>query len=116
MKSMNHIALLASLFLLLGCATTFRPWSLSEIEEGMDRIRVVGILGEPDSVEMKDGAEFLYYSYSENYNPAPSNFDAQVDNARRRQRERQIERSLRTYRYVVTLFDGKVQSYKELVD
>lgn len=116
MKSMKQIALVASLALLVGCATTFRPWLLSEIEEGMDRAQVVRILGEPDFVEMKNGAEFLHYSYRENYNPAPSNFDPAIDNANRRQTERQIERSLREYRYAVKLVEGKVQSYKELTD
>lgn len=101
----------------MGCATTFRPWRLSEVEEGMDRTQVVRILGEPDSVEMKNGAEFLYYSYREDYNPSPANTDIRADDATTHEfRKQQIMQSLKEYRYAVKLVDGKVQNYKELVD
>ncbi len=116
MKSMKHIALVASLALLAGCATTFRPWLLSEIEEGMDRAQVVHILGEPDFVEMKNGAEFLHYSYSENHNPPLADDSIQAYEANRRLREQRIRRSFKEYRYAVKLAEGKVQSYKELTD
>ncbi len=116
MKSMEYITVGVALALLVGCATTFRPWKLSEVEEGMDRGKVVGILGEPDSVETKDGAEFLYYNYSENYNPPPASVDAQSYDANRKFREHQLQRSLKEYKYVVKLVGGKVLSYKELTD
>lgn len=116
MKSMEYITIGVALALLAGCATTFRPWKLSEVEEGMDRGKVVGILGEPDSVETKDGAEFLYYVYSENYNPPPASVDDQGYDANREFREHQLQRSLKEYRYVVKLAGGKVLSYKELTD
>ncbi len=113
---MEYITIGVALALLAGCATTFRPWKLSEVEEGMDRGKVVGVLGEPDSVETKDGAEFLYYTYSENYNPPPASVDGQGYDANREFREHQLQRSLKEYRYVVKLADGKVLSYKELTD
>ena len=108
MKAMEHITIGVALALLAGCATTFSPWKFGEVEEGMDRGQVVGILGEPDSSEMKDGAEYLHYAYSEDYNPAPANFDIQVDDSARELRDRQVKRSLKEYKYTVKLVDGKV--------
>lgn len=116
MKTMKCIAVGVALVFLAGCATTFRPWKLSEVEEGMDRARVVDILGEPDSVEMKDGAEYLHYAYTEDYNPAPANVDIQASDTTRAFREQQLKRSLKEYRYAVKLVDGRVQNYKELTD
>jgi len=116
MKPANYIASIMALILLSGCATTFRPWRLSEIEEGMDRAHVVSILGEPDSSKVKNGSEFLYYSYSENYNPAPANDDFRASDINREFREQQLKRSLKEYNYAVKLVDGKVQNYKELTD
>ncbi|MEN8255034.1 MAG: outer membrane protein assembly factor BamE [Verrucomicrobiota bacterium] len=117
MKSMKHIALVASLALLVGCATTFRPWLLSEIEEGMERAQVVRILGEPDFAEMKNGAEFLHYSYRENHNPSISSdlSDPHYDLDRNAWKKK-VQRTLKEYRYAVKLVEGKVQSYKELLD
>jgi len=116
MKSKKHVVAVVSLALLAGCATTFRPWLLSEIEEGMDRAQVVRILGEPDSVEMGNGEESLHYSYSENYNPPLADDSSHAYEANRRFREQHARKSLKVHRYVVKLVDGKVQSYKELVD
>lgn len=116
MKLIKYSAFVVVLALLVGCATTFRPWRLSEIEEGMDRAQVVSILGEPDSIEMKEGAELLYYSYSENHNPAPADTDVRSYDATREFREQQLKRSLKEYNYAVKLVDGKVQNYKELTD
>jgi outer membrane protein assembly factor BamE (lipoprotein component of BamABCDE complex) len=116
LSDMKHIVLVIALVLLAGCATTFRPWKLSEVEEGMGRVQVVHILGEPDFVEMENGAELLYYSYRENYHPTLANDDHRIHDASRRHQSQQIKQSLKEYRYVVKLVDGNVQSYKELVD
>jgi hypothetical protein len=116
MKLMKHTAAVVALVLLAGCATTFRPWKLSEVEEGMDRAQVVHILGEPDFVETKDGAELLHYSYREDYNP-PLTIDAHApDAANRGLQNQQIQQGLKQYKYAVKLVDGKVQDYKELAD
>lgn len=116
MKPTKYTALVLALVLLAGCATPFRPWKLSEIAEGMDRTQVVQVLGEPDFVETKDGAELLHYSYIENYNP-PLSDDSNHFHEPRRGFQNRLERpSLKEYRYVVELVDGKVQNYKELVD
>ena len=114
MKAIKYIPLMVALGLLVGCATTFRPWKLSEIQEGMEKAQVVGILGEPDSVETKEGEELLYYAYSEGYNPAPADADIRAYDANREFREQQLQRSLKEYKYIVTLVDGKVQTYKEI--
>ena len=116
MNPIKVTVLIVSLVLLAGCATTFRPWKLSEVEKGMDKAQVVGILGEPDSSETRNGAEFLYYSYREDYNPPPANTDIHAAGATRTLQEQQIKRSLQEYKYVVKLVDGKVQDYRELTD
>lgn len=114
MKPMRHVALSVSFALLVGCTTTFRPWLLSEIEEGMDRSQVIQILGEPDDAETKDGAEFLHYSYSEDYNPPPADDSIYTpDTINRKFNTQQVQRSFREYKYVVKLVDGKVLDYKE---
>ncbi len=115
MKIIKHISLVTLLALLAGCATTFRPWKLSEVQEGMDKAQVVKILGEPDSVETKEGAELLHYAYSEDYNPTPASADVQPSNAATLSlRDQEIKKSLKEYKYVVKLVDGKVQTYKEI--
>jgi len=116
MKTIKYISFISLLVLLAGCATTFRPWKLSEVQEGMNRAQVVELLGEPDSVEMKDGAEYLYYSYRENNNLAPANSDFRAYDADRALRELQIQSSFNEYKYTVKMVDGKMQSYKELQD
>jgi outer membrane protein assembly factor BamE (lipoprotein component of BamABCDE complex) len=114
MKNLKHIVLVVALILVAGCATTFRPWMLSEIEEGMTRGQVVKILGEPDRVEARDGSEFLYYSYSEDYSPPLSEDSGQAYDANRELRKQQLKRNLREYKYSVKLVDGKVQTYTEI--
>ena len=116
MKTIKYVSLIALLALLAGCATTFRPWKLSEVQEGMDRNQVTEILGEPDSVEVKDDTEYLYYSYRENINPAPADSDFRAYDADRALREPLILSSFEEYKYAVKLVDGKVQTYKELQD
>ncbi len=116
MKAIKHITVGVALLLLAGCATTFRPWKLSEVEEGMSRKQVVGILGQPDSVETKDGAEILHYSYSEDYNPPPASgtLNQPTDSPERQIQDQQIKRSVQEHNYAVEIVDGKVQDYKEL--
>ena len=104
MKTIKNISYVALFALLVGCATTFRPWEFSEVKEGMDRAQVVKIIGEPNRVESKDGAEFLYYSYHQDYDPI-SRESIQVQ---------QAKRSMKTQNYVVKMVDGKVQSSQEL--
>lgn len=116
MKPIKQITLVATLVLLMGCATTFRPWNLSEISEGMDRAQVVQILGEPDSTEQKEGEELLYYSYREDRSPSFQNDTIQAYEANRDIEKQQIKKSLEEYKYVVTLVDGKVANYKEIQD
>lgn len=113
---MKYTFVMLSLVLILGCTTTFRPWKLSEIEEGMSRQQVVQILGEPDSVSTKDGADLLYYSYRESYNPPMSSDDINAPRAGGGFEEKQLKRSMKEYKYVVKLVDGEVQHYKELID
>ena len=117
MKLIKYATWIVTMALLVGCATTFRPWKLSEVEEGMDRAQVVGILGEPDSSETKDGAEFLYYSYSEDYNPTSSDGMAfSSDHPDQLRRDRQVRKSLNEYKYSIKLVEGKVLNYKESTD
>ncbi|MDF7826300.1 outer membrane protein assembly factor BamE [Pontiellaceae bacterium B12227] len=111
MKSLLAVTCL-SLFI-AGCATTFKPWQLSEIQEGMTREQVVGTLGEPDSSVNKDGAEYLYYSYSEDLSPATAAGYGQ-DNMDRK--AEMLSQSLTTTKYEVVLMDGKLVNYKELKD
>lgn len=116
MKSIKNTSLVLALLLVAGCATTFRPWKLSDVQEGMDRDQVVKILGQPDSVEMKDGVEFLYYNYSENYNPTTSSDSVQAFEADRKAKDDLVKQSAKEYRYSVKMVEGKVQSYAELAD
>lgn len=114
MKTIKYLLPVVVLGLLFGCATTFRPWKLSEIKEGMDKPQVIKVLGEPDAEETKDGVESLYYSYRENYNPSPAADSIRSREASRELRDQQIKQSLKKYSYVVKLVNGKVQTYKEL--
>jgi len=116
MKPMKYTLLTLSFILLLGCTTTFRPWKLSEIEQGMSREQVVNILGEPDTVTTQDGADLLHYSYRENYNPPMSSDDLVASSANRSYEDQQVARSMKEYKYVVKLVDGQVQHYKEVTD
>ena len=104
MKTIKHISYIALFVLLVGCATTLKPWKFSEVKEGMDRAQVVKIIGEPDQIESKDGAELLYYSYNQDYDPVSGQAI----------QEQSAKRSMKTRNYVVKLVDGKVQSAEEL--
>lgn len=114
MKIMRYSTVAVAALLLAGCATTFRPWNLSQVQEGMPRDEVVRILGDPDSTEMKDGAEHLFYTYREDYNPIPTSsgmYDQDIDRAFR---DINRENAFKEYQYVVILVDGRVINYKQL--
>ena len=81
----------------------------------MDRAEVELLLGEPDYVFLKDGAEHLRYTYREDF--SPSSMPADLAHARPIDHQRQtmqIERSLNVIEYDVILVDGKVINYKEV--
>lgn len=112
MKTMRITAVLAVASLLFGCATTFKPWKLSEVKEGMDRAEVIAVLGEPDSAETRDGGEYLYYSFQEELAPAPEVSLETPEGIDRRVEE--FNRVLEETRYEVVLVDGKLINYKQL--
>ena len=114
MKLIKYIPFLAFVSLLIGCATTFRPWKLSEVKEGMTRGAVVEILGEPDSTDTEDGMELLYYSYSEGFNAASADNEIRFNETTDLLKEKALEDGLKEYHYVVKLTDGKVLDYKEV--
>jgi outer membrane protein assembly factor BamE (lipoprotein component of BamABCDE complex) len=118
MNAIKPITVGVALLLLAGCATTFRPWKLSEVKEGMARKQVIATLGEPDSVEMTNGIEILHYSYNEDYNPPTASglANQSVNSPERQIQDQQIKRSIKEHKYAVKLVDGKVQDYKELND
>ena len=116
MKPMKYAVWVVALVFLAGCATTFRPWSLSEVEAGMSRDQVIHILGEPDFTDTDHGVEVLHYTYMENYNPPLSDDSIHANTTSRRQWDRQMEQGFKEYRYAVKLIDGKVQSYREVTD
>lgn len=104
MKTKSYISALALLALLVGCTTTIRPYTFEQVTVGMDKAQVEKLIGEPDRVESKDGAEFLYYSYHEDYDPGSSGgIQAQ-----------QAKRSMKTNNYVIKLVDGKVETTEEM--
>lgn len=112
MKTIKLALTAASLIFLAGCATTFRPWSLSEIEDGMGKEDVVKILGEPDYTETKNGVEYLYYTYEEEPRTgAEFDFNTEVG---RENRARDLKQSFKVYTYQVKLDDGKVIGYEEV--
>ncbi|HSR88005.1 MAG TPA: hypothetical protein VLL07_03545 [Pontiella sp.] len=115
MKTMRYFLALAAVLIFSGCATTFRPWNLSEVKEGMDRNELEQLLGEPDYVFLKDGAEHLRYTYREDFSPSTMPIDVAQDRAIDHKRQTmQIERSLNVLEYDVILVDGKVIDYKEV--
>lgn len=116
MKTIRYFLALAAVAAIAGCATTFRPWLLSEVHEGMSKEQVVKVLGEPDFVEMKDGTEHLHYTYREDYNPSLSADTSYEADATRELRAMEVKRSMEEYHYVVIFADGKVVNYKELTD
>ena len=115
MKTKNLLFLGVVSLLLMGCATTFRPWKLSEIQENMTKDQVVSVLGNPDSVVVTNGMEYLYYTYSTDYNPASgSDVSMDVTNPEMRWQAYQIKQSTKKERYVIKMVDGKVLSYEEI--
>ncbi len=111
---MRYLLPLVAVLLVSGCSTTFRPWNLSEVQEGMDREQVVAILGNPDFTEIKDGTEQLHYLYQEDYNPSSTPVPFADQNSESAYRELNNENAFKQYEYVVILADGKVINYKEL--
>ena len=115
MKRIRCIAFLLITACLIGCTTTFRPWNLSEISEGMSHDEVVAILGEPDYIEPKDGSVYLHYIYSEYLHPSSTNVDpAKPDPDKIFPMNEQQQLKAKSYHYVVKMVDGKVQTYKQL--
>ncbi len=114
MKTMRAIAFGVAVFLIAGCATTFKPWKLSEVQEGMEKEQVVKILGNPDFALDRDGAEYFYYTYQEEMSPV-SDVSLNTDEGIERRVE-EFNRTLKEYKYEVMLVDGKVVNYKEIQD
>ena len=115
MKTMRTVLAVGLVALLVaGCATSFKPWMLSDVKEGMNKEQVVSILGKPDYTVNKDGSEYLYYTYSEDFSPAPVMSTDTQEGLDRRADE--LSRSLNTFKYEVVLVDGKLINYKELQD
>lgn len=114
MKTIKTVVAAATVFLLIaGCATSFKPWQLSEVKEGMNKEMVVNILGEPDYAVEKDGAEYLYYSYTEDLAPVSSTLDTPEAIDRRAE---ELSRTLTETKYEVVLVEGRMINYKELQD
>lgn len=111
--TMKLIAATAAVLLLAGCATTFKPWKLSDIEPGMEKSQIVQILGEPDRSETKDNAEYLYYTYREDLNPNSSSMMSDSNEAIEA-RVKEVSRTLEDVTYEVIIVDGKLVNYKEL--
>jgi outer membrane protein assembly factor BamE (lipoprotein component of BamABCDE complex) len=112
MKTMRTLPAALALLILAGCATTFKPWNLSNVREGMEREQVTQLLGEPDYTIDKDGAEYLYYSFREEMAPAG---EAALDTSEQIERRADaLDRTLKEHKYEVMLVDGKLVNYKEL--
>ncbi len=111
---MKTLVLLGISLVIAGCTTPFRPWNLSEIREGMDREQVIRILGQPDTVEFQDGAEYLHYVYQEDYNPSLSAEPFYNMDSERAFQALDSGEAFKQYEYVVILTEGKVINYKEL--
>lgn len=103
----------AAVLLLAGCATTFRPWKLSDIQEGMEREQVVKILGEPDRTETQDGTEYLYYTYQESMS-AVGDLSTETTTAELDKRIRATTNVTESYTYEVMIVNGKLVNYKEM--
>jgi outer membrane protein assembly factor BamE (lipoprotein component of BamABCDE complex) len=110
-KIRTVLAISVASLLVAGCATTFKPWKLSEVQEGMDRDQVVKLLGDPDYTETKDGSEYLYYSFTEDPTPPSSAYN---DPEALERRANELNRTLDEHKYQVVLMDGKMINYKEL--
>lgn len=114
MKTIKTILAAATVSLLIaGCSTSFKPWQLSDVKEGMNKEQIVKILGKPDYTEEKDGAEYLYYSYTEDLTPASTTLDT-TDSVERRAEE--LSRTLSESKFEVVMVDGKMINYKALQD
>lgn len=100
-------------FLVAGCSTTFKPWKLSEVQEGMSRAEVVAALGNPDYTIEKDGAEYLYYTYAEE--PRGAGYEDMSHDDIERKAEA-LSRSFDETKYEVVIVDGKLVNYKELAE
>ena len=116
MKRTGFISFMLALLALVGCTTPFRPWSLSELREGMDREQVVAILGEPDAVEQQADTLYLHYTYNENYSPSTAGVNTAFVDLDPTLQEFEAQQNLQVYHYTVKLVDGKMQAYKELQD
>ncbi len=117
MKTMRYFLLLGAALILAGCATTFRPWNLSEVTEGMSRDRVIQLLGEPDYVFIKDDAEHLRYTYQEDYSPVSVSEDLAYESTiGSKMQARQVKRAMRILTYDVILVEGRVMNYKEVTN
>jgi hypothetical protein len=114
MKWIAHSGVIATLLLFTGCATTFRPWLLSEIQPGMSKDQVVAVLGEPDFIEQQEDMVLLHYTYSEDFNLRPANNPFAFEDINPTLRQDAFRRSMVVYEYVVRMVDGKVLDYKEL--
>ena len=117
MKTMRYFLTMGAVLVLAGCATTFRPWNLSEVAEGMDRNQVIQLLGEPDYVFVKDDAEHLRYTYQEDFAPSSMPLDTTYQRGSDLKRQSmQLERAMQVLEYEVILVDGKVLNYKEVTN
>ncbi|HEY5653281.1 MAG TPA: hypothetical protein VIR63_02800 [Pontiella sp.] len=103
-----------ALAFLAGCATTFQPWSLSKVEEGMERDQVVQLLGIPESSFVTNGIERLLYTYRED--PISADDPLLDASTQFKTAAKRFDETLKEYRYVVILNNGKVSGYKELLD
>ncbi|MDZ8118833.1 outer membrane protein assembly factor BamE domain-containing protein [Pontiella agarivorans] len=110
---MKSILAAGAVVLLAGCATSFKPWKLSDVREGMSRNEVVSVLGDPDSTEIRNGAEYLYYTYQEESRGSGWS-DAMNETMERKAEE--LTRILSETRYEVVMVDGKLINYKEITD
>jgi hypothetical protein len=66
-KNMKRILIILVSALLSGCVTSSKK--LSQVENGMTKAEVVKLLGDPKSVSLRDGSEFLRYQLSGRYAP-----------------------------------------------
>ena len=112
MKKIRSVLAVGLVVLLAGCATTFKPWKLSEVQEGMTRDEVVAVLGQPDYTVNKDGAEYLYYSYYEEPRGA-GHSDMAIEQDIERKAEN-LSRTLDETKYEVVIVDGRMINYKEM--
>lgn len=107
--------MLSAVILVAGCATSFHPRNLGDVEQGMSREQVLEILGKPESVERDGTTHYLHYSYSEGHMTVPSDGSTQVFNDPVMNNDnQQLERRLRMRKYVVILEDGKMASFNEV--